>query len=43
MRKVSYLIVLCSLLMLPVFAGQATSLETRIGIDSFEPVIRFPG
>ena len=34
MRKVLYLIVLCSLLMLPVFAGQATSLETRVGIDS---------
>jgi len=34
MRKAVYLIILCSLLLLPVLVGQATSLETKVGIDS---------
>jgi len=34
MRKASYLIVLCSLLLLPALVVQATSLETKVGIDS---------
>jgi len=34
MRKTVYLIILCSLLLLPVLVGQATSLETKVGIDS---------
>jgi len=34
MRKTVYLIILCSLLLLPVLVGQATSLEAKVGIDS---------